>query len=63
MTHFAVYDISTGAIRRHGSCAPRDLAFQAQAGEATIETPGRAPDDRYVVDLTQSPPALAPKPQ
>ena len=61
MTHFAVYDIATGAIRRHGSCAPRDLALQAQAGEAAIETPGPAPGDRHVVDLTRSPPALVPK--
>lgn len=63
MTHFAVYEIATGAIRRHGSCAPRDLSLQAQAGEAAIETPGAAPGDRYVVDLTRSPPALVPRPE
>ncbi len=63
MTHFAVYDTATGAIRRHGSCAPCDLGRQAQAGEAAIETPGPAPDDRYVVDVTRSPPVLVPKPE
>ena len=63
MTHFAVYDIATGAIRRHGSCAPGDLALQPQEGEAAIETAGPVPGDRFVVDLTKSPPVLAPQPQ
>jgi len=63
MTHFAVYDITTGAIRRHGSCAPRDLALQAQAGEALLETAAPAPGNRFAVDIAQSPPTLVTKPQ
>jgi hypothetical protein len=61
MMHFAVYDPATGTIKRYGSCAPHDLALQAQPGEAVIETPGPAPDDRHVVDVTADPPMLKPK--
>jgi hypothetical protein len=61
MTHFAVYDKATGIIRRHGSCAPRDLALQAQDGEAVIETPAPAPGDRFMVDVNRTPPVLVPK--
>jgi hypothetical protein len=58
MTHFAVYDIVTGAIRRHGSCMACDLARQADDGEAVIETEGAAPGDRFRVDVKGSPPVL-----
>jgi hypothetical protein len=63
MIHFAVYDITTGAIGRHGTCASVDLALQAQAGEAVIETTGPAPGDRFAVNLALSPPALVSRPQ
>jgi hypothetical protein len=61
MTHFAVYDPATGAIKRHGSCAPRDMALQAQDGEVVIETRAPAPGDLFVVDLSASPPVAKPR--
>lgn len=62
MTHFAVFDPVTGAIRRHGSCMAADLALQAGEGEGVIATDGPTPGDRYVFDLMQSPPMPVPKP-
>jgi hypothetical protein len=62
VTHFAVYDPATGAIKRHGSCAPRDVALQAHVDEAVIETHAPAPDDRYVIDISASPPVPQPRP-
>jgi hypothetical protein len=58
VSFFAVYDPATGAIRRYGSCAAADLARQAQAGEAVIATPAPAPDNKFKIDITKSPPAL-----
>jgi len=58
MKHFAVYDMATGAIRRHGSCMPADLARQSGEGEAMIETEGAAPGDRFRVDVALTPAAL-----
>jgi hypothetical protein len=58
MKHFAVYDVATGAIRRHGSCLTCDLARQVGDGEAVIEVDGPAPSDRFRVDVTRSPPVL-----
>jgi len=58
MTYFAVYDPSSGAIRRYGSCTPADLAHQAGQGEAVIETPAPAPDNKFRLDVTKSPPSL-----
>lgn len=63
MTHFAVYDPATGAIKRHGSCASGDMAHQAQAGEAVIETAGPVPGDRFAVDPNVTPPSLVERPQ
>jgi hypothetical protein len=62
MTHFAVFDRTTGTIRRHGSCMPADLARQSGEGEGVIATDGPTAGDRYVVDVMQSPPRLVPKP-
>jgi hypothetical protein len=62
MTHFAVFDPATGAIRRHGSCMTADLALQAGEGERVIVTDGPTAGDRYVVDVKHSPPMLVPKP-
>jgi hypothetical protein len=61
MTHFAVFDPATGAIRRHGSCMRADLARQAGEGEGVIATDGPTPGDRYVVDVMHSPPMPVPK--
>ncbi|HXQ51148.1 MAG TPA: hypothetical protein VN802_08655 [Stellaceae bacterium] len=62
MTHFAVYDPATGAIKRHGSCAPCDVALQAEAHEAVVATLVPAPGDRYVIDIAASPPVPKPRP-
>jgi len=59
MTHFVVYEIATGAIQRHGSCMPIDLARQSGDGEAVIETDGATPGNRFRVDVAQTPPTLA----
>jgi hypothetical protein len=59
VTCFAVYDPSSGAIRRYGSCMPSDVKRQAGEGEAVIETPALAPDHKFKVDITKSPPSLA----
>jgi hypothetical protein len=57
MSFFAVYDLATGAIKRYGSCGGGDLARQAQAGEAVIATPAPAPDNKFKIDITKTPPA------
>ena len=62
MTHFAVFDPPTGAIRRHGWCMAADFALQAGEGERVIGTDGPTPGDRYVVDMMQSPPMPVAKP-
>jgi hypothetical protein len=58
MSYFAVYDPATGAIRRYGSCAPADLARQAQPGEAVMATQAPAPDNKFKVDITKTPAVL-----
>lgn len=58
MSYFAVYDPSSGTIRRYGTCTPADLKRQAGEGEAVIETQAAAPDHKFKVDITKSPPAL-----
>jgi len=55
--NFVVYD-STGGIRWFGSCDSADLASQAPAGLAVLQTSGSKPDNQFKVDVTQSPPAV-----
>jgi hypothetical protein len=62
MTFFAIYDAKTGAIKRSGLCSARDVALQAQEGEAMIETDGSVRDNTHVVDLTKTPPVAVLKP-
>jgi hypothetical protein len=62
MSFFIVYDKTTGFGKRYGSCAPGDVAMQADsdpaANEAVIETGSPSPINAFKVDLAQSPPAV-----
>jgi hypothetical protein len=55
MKHFAVYDVATGALRRHGSCMAVDFALQAGEGEAVRETDGAARPVPSATDAVRSP--------
>ena len=55
MKHFAVYDVATGAVRRHGSCMAVDFALQAGEGEAVMETDGAVPPVASAADAVRSP--------
>lgn len=60
MSNFAIYDLANGAIKRRGTCAPRDVRHQARLGEAAIETDGTVRDDTHRIDLSQRPPRVIP---
>lgn len=59
MKEFTIYDKTSGAIRRFGSCADADFPIQAGAGEDVIE--GRFPDDAFWV-VDGKPVAIPPAP-
>lgn len=61
MVLFAVYDPKTGAIKRSGCCNAGDLALQAQVGEAVLQTASPAPDNKFKLDLTKTPPVMVAK--
>lgn len=59
MKRYIVFDAATGAVKRWGTCADRDYAFQAKQGEGVIPWNGEHPR-RVRVDVSRSPPALVP---